>query len=194
MPEEVTEEEAESALQQLLHTDTGESEVQEIPPLPLEPSVEEKPTETEVAAAETPEVEVAPDDLESLQSRLTKMESDAEESQKDFDARFQALQERNNQREQVHSQRYLRKSTAADNALKVLRSTRSEEGAAEAEVTKVIGELEGTMNQASASYVAPTPQSFGATEDQLFEASGFMNEKQMTRAEEDEFGAWSLPW
>ena len=191
MPEtEVTEEQAEAALQQLVDVDGSGYAEPEGQPVPEEPLAEAEPVVE--ATEETQEVaEVAPDDLESLQQRLVEMETNAERQQTNFDARLQALQHRNNESEQILREKHLRKSTVADNALKVLQSTRSADGASEADVDRAISELSGTMNPASPSYVAPPAQNNQpGLEDQRLDVNRFLTEKGMTLEDEEKFGTW----
>lgn len=199
MPEpvksEVTDEQAELALQQLVQQDPDESETtqeapaEQAPKPPAEQPAEPVPaetegeTETEAAAAET-------DDVVSLKQRLEKAESEKQEVEKRFDSRLRALQNRTAENERILRERFLRKSTVADKALKILRAGKaSESGVPEADVDRVIQELEGSMNPASASY-APSPPQATATEDQALILNGFLNEKGMTVEESEEFGKW----
>ncbi len=134
--------------------------------------------------------EVAADDLESLKKRNEELEAAAKDTQTNFDARLQALQERNTQSEGILRDRYLRKSTVADSTLRVLEAVQAEEGASEADVSRAINELKGTMHPSSASYAAPTAVPATATEDQTLVMNNFLNEKRMTGDESNEFGNW----
>ena len=164
MPEtqKVTDEQAETALHQLLHADTtddgGENPVvqeeQAAAPAetPAEPTVD--------LSAEPTEQEAAPsDDVASLQARIkTLTDQQAADKQRAADIQA-ATQRRYAQSEQILRDRYLRKASVTDNALKILRSVRTESGVSEADVDRVIREMEGTMNPASASYVPPDRKS-----------------------------------
>jgi len=157
---------------------------------PVEPSVETtEPTEEVAAPQETGE---APsDDIESLKTRLGEYETRIAEKEKQFEERWKAFHERSTQNEQILRDRYLRKSSTADRALRVLKATRTEQGVPEAEVDTAIRELESTMNPQSASYAPPTyqaPSSF--QEDQAIVLNDFLNEKGMTGDEANQFGAW----
>ena len=200
MPEtRISEEQANEALHQLLNARTGiaQPEVEAVPeaPAPAEPAEPsaEVPTEpaaeaapAEAADAATP---VETDDLASLKARLAERETQAKEAEQKFQSRLQAQQQRNQESERILRERYLRKSTAADRALKVLKATRTESGVPETEVDRIIQEVEGTMNPQSVSYVPPSNQT-EANEDQAIALNGFLNEKQMDAAEADEFGRW----
>ena len=187
----VTEEQANEALQQLLQDVHGEGAPSE--PTQTQEAAPEPSPAVEVAAPEpgaaepTPEPE--PDDITSLKKRLEEYEAQVAEKEKLHEARWKAFQDRASQNEQILRDRYLRKASTADRALRVLKATRTEQGIPEAEVDGVIRDIEGTMNPASASYVPPAP-SPAATEEQAIILNGFLNEKGMTMEEANEFGTW----
>lgn len=192
MPEpEITEEQASEALHQLLPT--GE-ETEASPPAAVEaePSTgEAQPAEPAVEAAPAEEPAAAEDDLESLKQRNEQLQADVKTSEERFDAKLQALQQRNVASEQILRDRYLRKSTTLDRVGKVLRATRTEAGVSEADVDNTLREIDGGVNPQSASYVAPIQQQAPAgNEDQELTLNSFLNEKQMTSGEADEFGKW----
>lgn len=195
----VTDAQARDALHQLL-TDSHETMQPTVeaapeapaPVAPAEPSVAPAP-EPVVEAAPAEEADSAPpaetDDLASLKARLAEREQQVTETEQRFQSRLQAMQQRNQESERTLRERYLRKSTAADRALKVLKATRSESGVPETEVDRVIQEVEGTMNPASVSYVPPANLT-EANEDQAIALNGFLNEKLMNTTEAEEFGQW----
>jgi len=189
--EEVTEEQAGEALQQLtLQGLESEDELDEPvaePSAPAETATEQEPQETVQAQEEV--TEDAGDDVESLRKRNEELESATKEAEKRFNERLEALKQRTSSNEQILRDRYLRKSTVADKALKVLRATRSDAGVSEAEVDQAIREMEGTLNPASASYAPPEPSPM-ANEDQALVLNSFLNEQGMTVAEAEEFGKW----
>ena len=199
MPEPViTEDQANAALQQLLHK-PGQPEVQltlaEVPPAESEPA---EPPAAAVVPAETatetetePEVAASPetDDVASLKQRLAERETAIQEAEQRYQYRLQAQQQRTQESERILRERHLRKSTAADRALKILKATRSESGVPEAEVDRVIQEIEGTMNPQSTSYVPPSNFT-EAAEDQAIVLNAFLNEKHMDIKEAEEFGLW----
>ena len=190
MSEPITDDQANEALNEIMGIadDEGEAsgETKEAEPAaeaaaPAEPAAEE----TQVETTE----EVHTDDLDSLRARNEELETAATAAETRFQERLKAHQERTVANEQILHDKFLRKSTVSDRALKMLRATRTEEGAEQTEVDQVIRELEGTMNPASASYVAPEPTPM-ATEDQTLVLNHFLNEKDMTSTEADEFGTW----
>lgn len=194
----VTAEQANEALQQLM-AQRRQSEVAEEPapqPVAVTQVAEAEPAAEEAAPAEAPagdepaEPTVAAgagdDDVASLKQRLEAAVKERETAQQTFQERLAAMSERTAQNERVLRDKFLRKATAADQALKILKRTRTTEGVPEHEVDRIIGEVEGTMNPASQSY-APPPQ---AVEDHYVTLNAFLNEKQMTRAEEAAFGKW----
>lgn len=178
MAEQVTEEQAQEALQQLKFTDV-EEEAQ------AEETVEEQPAEETVeleAGTEetTPSEEEPPEEVEEPQP---------DEAEVRFKAKLDALHQRNQESDRIQNDRYLRKATSHDNLLRMLKATRSEAGASEADVDRLISEAEGTMHPASASYVAPA-QAPEAREDQALVLNSFLNEKAMTMEAAQEFGNW----
>ena len=198
-PEKVTEDQANAALQQLVGLNADGSEVA-TEPEPEEPPAEE-PSEPPADEAEAEPSEAAPqtaaepdaaetDDVQSLKKRLETIEADHKRDREQNEARLRAIQERHAANERILRDRHLRKSSIADKALRTLKAVRTEAGVPEAEVDRIIAELQGTMNPDSASY-APPPESYAqASEDQIVTLNSFLNEKGMTAAESDEFGKW----
>ena len=186
MDEKVTMEQAEEALRQMAESPQESEPTPVAEPEPVtEPSGEESPEPEPEAAAPEPET----DDVASLRKRLEEYEAKQSEKEKQFESRWKAFHDRATQNEQILRDRYLRKASTADRALKVLKATRTEQGVPEAEVDMAIRELESTMNPQSASY-APPPQQAAATEDQAIILNDFLNEKGMTGDEANNFGAW----
>ena len=189
MDPKITMEQAEEALAAITRSSSGD----EPEPSPVvetaapEPSVAEVATEpiAEEPTAGEPEV----DDVTSLKKRLEDYEAKVAEKEKLHESRWKAFQDRASQNEQILRERYLRKSSTADRALKILKATRSEQGVPETEVDTVIREIESTMNPQSVSYALPV-QPVGATEDQAIVLNEFLNEKGMTTEEANEFGNW----
>ena len=180
-----TMDEANDALHQLLNPDEVVREA--------EPEAEVAPVQAEAVVAETTPTEVVEetpsDDVASLKKRLEEFETKANTERKLYEDRWKAFEDRRVANERILRDRLLRKSTAADRALKVLKSTRTEEGVPESEVDRVIREVEGTMNPASPSYVPPM-QGPEVTEDQAITLNAFLNEKAMTNEEAAKFGQW----
>lgn len=194
-PEKVTEEQANEALQQLVGMNADGSEMTE-EPAPEEAAPPAEPSPAPEAgepadAAETTTVEAAEtDDVQSLKKRLETIDADRKREREEFDKRLRATQERYQANERILRDRHLRKSSIADKALRTLRAVRTEAGVPEAEVDRVISELQGTMNPDSASY-APPPETYAlAQEDQVVTLNAFLNEKGMTSDEADQFGKW----
>lgn len=196
-PEKVTEDQANAALQQLAGMNADGSEVV-AEPEPEEPAVEEPPTEPEPEAAAEPS-DAAPqtttdaaetDDVQSLKKRLDAVEADRKRDAEQNAERLRAIQDRHSANEKILRDRHLRKSSIADKALRTLKAVRTSEGVPEAEVDRIIAELQGTMNPDSASY-APPPETYQqANEDQIVTLNSFLNEKGMTQTESTEFGNW----
>ena len=194
--EEVTEEQAEVALQQLLRPEESET-AQPVPePTPTEETVgaaEARAESAEPAAEATEEPAEEVDDVVLLKQRNEELEAQNKAIEDRYDSRLKALQNRTAASEKILRDRYLRKSTAADRAREVLQASRTEAGAAEADVERVIQELDGTMHPSSASYAAPESQmgpTMALTEDRALVLNGFLNEKGMTLEESDKFGKW----
>ena len=195
---QITEEQATEALHQVLSGSGPEAQLTLAPAPDPAPVEEPEPPAAEPPAVETdtpePEPEAAAaspetDDVASLKQRLAERDKQATEAEQRYQSRLTALQSRQQESERILRERYLRKSTAADRALKVLKATRSESGVPETEVDRVIQEVEGTMNPQSPSYVPPSNQT-EATEDQAIALNRFLNEKQMDTNEANEFGNW----
>ena len=190
MDPKITMEQAEEALAAITRSSSGDE------PEPLE-TVEEvaapepsvAPGVTEPVAEEPTVAEPEVDDVTSLKKRLEDYEAKVAEKEKLHESRWKAFQDRASQNEQILRERYLRKSSTADRALKILKATRSEQGVPETEVDTVIREIESTMNPQSVSY-APPVQPVGVTEDQAIVLNEFLNEKGMTTEEANEFGNW----
>ena len=201
MPEQqITEEQAANALRQLVadQKTATEPEAKAAEPQTAEETPVEEPAAeadepvaaaTEADAAEAPEAATQDDDVASLRQRLDKAEKDRAEADARFNERLTAINQRASDNQRILNDRFLRKATVADRALKTLRSVRSETGLPEAEVDRVIQEIEATMNPASQSY-APPPQQQRNTEDRDIALNEFLNERQMTATEAVDFGRW----
>lgn len=185
---DITEDQAQEALRQMVPKDTEDVSEPSPAQTEVEPVVAEEAV-TAPAEEVVSEPEPEPDDITSLKKRLEDYEAQTAEKEKLHEARWKAFQDRSVQNEQILRDRYLRKASTADRALKVLKATRTEQGIPEAEVDNVIRDIEGTMNPASASYV-PQPQTPQPTEEQAITLNGFLNEKGMTMDEANEFGNW----
>lgn len=188
----VTDDQASEALRALLGQTEEEpgtvNESQEQPPEPEQPPVGDPPADDDAAEAIA---EPDSDDVESLKARLSDLETKFGETEKTYRAKLEAVTTRSAQNEQVLRDRYLRKASATDNALKVLRSARTDAGVSEQDVDRVLRELESTMNPASTSYAPPeTPGRAVATEDQALVMNNFLNERGMTVDEAEAFGKW----
>lgn len=186
--EKVSEDQAALALQQL----SGQ--------VPEEPEPSAEKVEPEVVEAETAEVKEEPkeeaasevaesDDVQSLKGRLAEVEAQVAERDKKFEARLQAQQQRFTESERILRDRYLRKSTASDKALRALKAAKSEAGLQPDEADRIIAELEASMHPASASYAPPEPRT-ETSEDQALVLNRFLNEKGMDTSEADTFGQW----
>lgn len=189
--EPVSEEQAEAALQQVLNLDEG-SELTQTEPAP-EPTIEEPvevspPAEPAVEPTGDPAVEV--DDVTLLKQRNEELEAQSKEIEERYNSRLRAIQERSSATDKIRQDRYLRKSTAADNARRILVQSRSEAGAAEADVERVIQELDGTMHPSSASHAVEPESEMAPREDQEIVLNRFLDEKLMTLEDQEEFGNW----
>lgn len=143
-----------------------------------EPAPEPAPAETPAPAVEEPPKE--PDDIAALKKRL-------DDQRSEYDAKVRAIQERYQHNERIVRERFLRKATATDKALKTLRAVKTTEGGIPVEdVDRTIQEIEATMNPASPSYQPPP----AAIEDQSIILNDFLNEKGMTAKDSEEFGNW----
>ena len=204
MPEpQITEQQAADALSQLVAERTSGKQLelaQSEPDAAPEPTVEEPPADTTPTEPETeadPEVAApeaaAPesDDVASLKQRLADRDKTAEEAEKRYQARLDAIQSRSQANERILRERHLRKSTAADRALKLFRAWKQtpEQGVPESDVDRAIAELEGTMNPNSPSY-SPAPAPVEVSEDAAITLNAFLNEKHMDQVDADEFGKW----
>ena len=193
-PSKITEDQAADALRTLVTqaaADGPNAPEPEVPtpaePAPAAPAVEEPPAESTEALQPQ---EAASDDLDSLKKRLADAEAAREQLRKESDERTQAIQSRFAQNESILRERYLKKATVTDRALKVLRASRTQEGVPEADVDGLIREIESTMNPNSANYnpaVIPQP---AATEDQAITLNNFLNEKAMSNNEAESFAKW----
>lgn len=189
-PEKVSEEQASDALQQLIGA-AGEAEPQAAPE---EAAPEARPEETSVkaepeAATEAVAEEATEEDIESLRKRLKEAQATHEEFQKSAQARADAMQKRFSQNEQILRERYVKKAGVVERARDILKRAKSESGVDPADVDQVLGEIDATMNPASASYAPPRERTV-ATEDQAIILNSFLNEKAMSETEADEFGSW----
>ena len=193
--EKITEEQATAALQALTTPDELEAPVEvaeqpavEAEPAPVEAKEEDAKEETAETATEVVEA-AATDDVASLKSRLEEAEKKAEETEKHHKERLAAVKERSDQSTRILNDKFLRKSTAADKARKVIERAKTDAGVDPAEADSVLAELQSTMNPASASYAPQEPRT-AATEDQQLVLNKFLDEKDMTRPEADRFGLW----
>ena len=196
----ITEEQAGAALRDLMgmdHSDEGEAQVQMVAEpaaqvTPAEAPVTTDPAPAEAAGETTPEqvVEAPSDDVDSLRKRLAEVESTRDAAIKAASDRTEAVTTRSRQNEQILRERLLKKSSATDRALKTLKEARSDKGVPEAEVDRVIAEIQAGMNPQSASY-APLPEvAQASTEDQVIVLNDFLNEKGLTNDEAEKFGSW----
>ena len=191
--EQITEEQAGEALHQLIAEARGETASA---PEPVE--VEQPAEAAQVAADTTTEetveaatiAEPGADDIESLRKRLVETEEKVQAAEKSALARAEAIKHRSAQNESILREKYLRKSSVVDRALKLLKAARTEQGVPEAQVEQIITEIEGTMNPASASYSPPPAQPAATQEEQALILNSFLNERGMTSEEADEFGKW----
>jgi len=187
--EKITDEQVAAAFAQVRgEVPPTEAVEEEVAPAPDEAPAKEAPKEEakEEAAPVEAASETPSDDVESLKARLAESEKRIEEREKQAEARLAALQARHATNEHILRDRFLRKSTATDKALRVLKAAKTEAGVDQAEADRVIAELESTMHPASATY-APTP---ATTEDQTLVLNSFLNEKGMDYTEADRFGKW----
>ena len=192
-PEKVTEEQASAALSEIYQSaEEGiPVQTQEPEPAPVEePSTEEAPAvETEPEAESAPEAASEGDDVASLKRRLQERDTQAIKDKEEADTRWKAFQARAAENERILRDRYLRKSSITDKAMRVLRAIRSQEGVPEADVDGVIREIESTLNPASASYVQPSVGPEYAV-DAAITLRSFLNEKRLTDEEAADFGNW----
>jgi hypothetical protein len=201
---EITEDQATEALHQAMGVEAEVDPTAEpaAVPEPAEEAAEQPAEVTDTGtAAESAEVvesegtpaegepEKAVDDVESLKARLEERDKQLEEINKRHEARLTAMKQRSEQNESVMRDKVLRKSTLVDRARQILKQSRTAEGVPEAEVDRVLGEIDSSMNPASPSYAPPQPQTYD-TEDQTVELNNFLNEKGMDSAEADAFGTW----
>ena len=181
--EAITEDQAAEALQQLTDESVDAEVVADVTPAPSF-ETEQETDETAEVATEGEVVEES-DDLASLRARNEELEAAA----KTNEDRLSAIHTRRAESDKIQQDRYLRKSTAADNALRMLKLAQSEEGASSVDVNRVIQEVEGTMNPQSASYVAPTAQ-VASREEQALLVNNFLNEKGLSQKEAAAFDSW----
>jgi hypothetical protein len=199
MPDpKITEEQAAAALKEVLgsHLDENEQPQTTSVEVPAEetaaPAAESAPAETTAAgAAEEPaeEAPAAEDDIESLKKRLAEREAADAEREKAYEARERAIEQRGVENERILRERLLRKSAAADRARQILERSKTQEGVTQEEVDRVIQDIQGTLNPASANYVPPTVQA-ETNEDAVITLNRFLNEKKISQEEQEEFGKW----
>lgn len=211
---EVTEEQAESALRDVMGLENPEEVSAESKIIPderveqaKEAAVESAPTEAPASteqpegppaeAAETPVPES--DDVTSLKQRLEQYETDLKTSEEKFQSRLKAQQDRFKQNEEILRNKHLRKSSALDTARRILEQSQTEGGVPEAEVVRALDTIRGTMNPDSASY-APPPQESAAgyapqpsgngREEQALIVNNFLNDRGMDEDEANKFNEW----
>ena len=211
---EVTDDQANAALQQMIDDEvpvettvetTVESAPAEQPAETPAGTVEAAPEGAEAAPAEVTPAEgesgatVATgttdekpaDDVKSLLARNKELETAATTAEERHNSRIEALKQRSQQNEQIMRDRLLKKSTLSDRMAQTLRKSRSTDGVPEAEVDQVIRDFDGSLNPASASYVAPAqPAATADSNDQVLVLNEFLNEKGMDLKEQDQFSTW----
>lgn len=192
----ITEEQAAAALKEVLASNLDENEhpqetsVATSAEQSAETPVATEPAETTEKPVEEEAAEAAPsDDLESLRKRLADREAQDAEREKTYEARERAIEQRAAQNEQILRERLLRKSAAADRARQILERSKTQEGVTQDEVDRVIQDIQGTLNPASANYVPPTVQAED-NEDKAIAINRFLNEKRMSSEEAEVFGKW----
>lgn len=179
----ITLDQANSAMHDILEKKGADDPVE---PPPAEP--EPAPEEPEAASSEEPPAEPVSDDVESLKNRVSNTE-DSAAVEKRFQAKLDAIQRRFADNERILRDRYVRKSSVADRALKLLKDARNEAGIDPSDVDRLVKDIEGTMNPMSPSYSPPSDNGT-ATEDQAMVLNTFLNEKGMGTEEADAFGQW----
>ena len=198
MAEKITEEQAAAALKEVLGSNLDENEhpQQTTIEVPAEPPAEAAQAATPAETAETIETpeDAAPadqpsDDLESLKKRLAEREAEQAKLKEDYDNRAKAVETRAAENERILRERLLRKSAAADRARQVLERSKTQEGVTQDEVDRVIQDIQGTMNPASAHYAPPLAQA-EENEDKVITLNRFLKEKNITQEEQEEFGRW----
>jgi hypothetical protein len=201
MPDpKITQEQAAAALKDVLEGHLDENEQPqtttvtagaEETPAETPGAAESAPAEAVAGAAEEPaeEAPAAEDDIESLRKRLADREAEDAERKKLDDSRWKAMQDRAVENERILRERLLRKSAAADRARQILERSKTQEGVTQEEVDRVIQDIQGTLNPASANYVPPPVQA-EENEDKAIVLNRFLNEKNMTLEDQEEFGKW----
>src|SRR3990167_5291396 len=135
--EKVTEAQAEEALRALVDLKNQQGDEPEEAAAPAVTEITDAAPAAEEAAVEA----TAPaesDDVASLKQRLEVADTERQKERERYEARWKAIQERNAANERILRDRYIRKSTAVDRALKTLRATRTTDGVSETEVDRVI--------------------------------------------------------
>ena len=125
-------------------------------------------------------------------ARTIEAEYQAAEPTKDkelYEARWNATKQRAEQNEQILRDRYLRKSNAALEALKILEVMQNNQEVPVTEVERVVREVRATMNPNSPSYAPPVVPTEGM-EDQAIVLNRLLNEKNMTNEEGVQFVKW----
>lgn len=191
--QKVTQEQAQEAFSALLTKTDPTPE-----PVAVEPSqaVADEPIVEKVDATKAEEEtkeEVQPaksDDVLALEQRLEAAAAERKSVEERAEARVKAIQQRNAESERILRDRYLRKSTATDKALRVLKAAKTDAGVDPSEADRVIAELEATMNPASVNYAPPEPRGAVGTEEQALILNRFLNEQGMDTVEADKFGNW----
>lgn len=178
MADQVSVDQANEALSQLMGGAASEQAPEQ--PEPAETAAEPEAAEAGATTTEA-EPETPTEDVGSLRKRMADLEAD-------YKAKAEAMERRYSQSQEILTNRWLQKSTAADRALKALAKAKSEEGLDPTEADRVIAELQGTMNPASPSYAPVKSEPQG--QDNILTLNRFLNEKQMSEREAEEFGAW----
>lgn len=186
MGQPITLDQANKAMHDIIQDGAATGDIVDTPRAETEP--EPTPEHTDTTPPEEPQ-EAASDDVESLKQRLSTTEEQTAAVEKRFQSKLEAIQRRFADNERILRDRYIRKSSVADRALKLLREARTDSGIDPSDVDRLVKDIEGTMNPMSQSYSQPTDTGV-ATEDQAMVLNTFLNEKAMGTDEADGFGQW----
>ena len=147
--------------------------------------VEAEPA-AEATTAEAPE---AQDDIVSLRQRLAEREVEAAR----YKEQLEAVQTRNRQSLEAVNARSMRFASQRDRARQLLEKAMSPDGVDKSEAERLLADIRGGYNAASANYEPPqygqpTPT---LTEDQTIATNEFFNERAFTQADVESFGEWA---
>lgn len=174
-----------AALRQSLASEPAEAEAESTTEEVAEPEVAEaEPVAEEAAPAEEPAEQ---DDVASLKTRLAEREAEAGR----YKEQLEAALARNRQSQESLNSRAMRFASQRDRARQLLEKAMSPEGVDKADAERLLADIRGGYNEASANYQpAQQPVAQPQSDDNSIAINEWLNDNGLTETEAASFDAW----